>query len=62
MNAELQYESDIEFHQGGYLLVAYTDHQVEQFKKNVALQNSLGIHSRFLTPLQAKAIVTAFKH
>lgn len=57
MNEELQYEGDIEFHQGGYLLVAYTDHQVEQFKKNVALQNSLGIHSRFLTPLQAKEIV-----
>lgn len=57
MNEELEYDGDIEFIQGGYLLVAYTDHQVEQFKKNVILQNSLGIKSKFLTPLEAKEIV-----
>ena len=57
MNEELEYDGDIEFHQGGYLLVAYTDHQVEQFRKNVALQNSLGIASRLVTPQEAKEIV-----
>jgi sarcosine oxidase subunit beta len=50
----LEYRADIEFKQGGYLLLAYTEKQVEQFKKNVALQNSLGIESLFLTPEQAK--------
>lgn len=57
MNEELEYDGDIEFHQGGYLLVAYTDHQVDQFRKNVQLQNSLGIASKFLTPQEAKEIV-----
>ena len=57
MNEDLDYVGDIEFKQGGYLLVAYTDKQVEQFQKNVSLQNSLGIESRMVTPLEAKDIV-----
>ncbi len=57
MNEELEYDGDIEFHQGGYLLVAYTEHQVEQFRKNVTLQNSLGIDSRLVTPEEAKEII-----
>ncbi len=47
---------DIEFRQGGYLVLAHTDHQIEQFEKNVALQNSLGIPSRFVDKAEAKAI------
>ncbi|HOE55973.1 MAG TPA: FAD-binding oxidoreductase [Bacillota bacterium] len=56
-NEELQYEYDVEFKQGGYLIVASTEKEVNQFKKNIALQNSLGIPSRLLTPKEAKEIV-----
>lgn len=56
-NEELKYERDIEFNQGGYLLVAGTEKEDEQFKKNVKLQNSLGIPSVYLTPKEAKEII-----
>ncbi len=48
---------DIEFHQSGYLLPAYTEKMVEQFKKNLALQESLGIPSRWVTPEECLDIV-----
>jgi sarcosine oxidase subunit beta len=57
INEELGYEGDCEFKQGGYLLLATTEKEVEQFKKNISLQNSLGIPSRLITPAQAKEIV-----
>ncbi|MCG0276227.1 MAG: FAD-binding oxidoreductase [Thermosediminibacteraceae bacterium] len=57
LNEILDYEGDIEFKQGGYLLMAVTEKEVEQFKKNVALQNSLGIKSVLLTPEEALEIV-----
>ena len=47
---------DIEFRQGGYLVLAHTEKQVEQFGKNIALQNSLGIPSRFVSKNEAKEI------
>ena len=50
-------EGDIEFHQGGYLLLAYTPKMVDQFKKNLILQNSLDIPARWATPAEAKEIV-----
>ncbi|WP_371370894.1 NAD(P)/FAD-dependent oxidoreductase [Sporomusa aerivorans] len=50
-------EDDIEFDQGGYLLLAYTPKMVEQFKKNLILQNSLDIPARWTTPAEAKEIV-----
>lgn len=56
-NEILEYDRDIEFNQGGYLLVAGTEKEDEQFKKNVKLQNSLGIPSKYLTPKEAKEIV-----
>lgn len=56
-NEELEYEYDIEFKQGGYLIVASTEKEDTQFKKNIALQNSLGIPSRYLTPKEAKEII-----
>lgn len=56
-NEELQYERDIEFNQGGYLMVAATEKENEQFKKNVILQNSLGIPSAYLSPKEAKEII-----
>jgi len=56
-NEELQYDGDIEFKQGGYLIVSSTEKEHEQFKKNVALQNSLGIPSKLLNLDEAKEIV-----
>jgi len=56
-NEELQYDGDIEFKQEGYLLLASTEKENEQFKKNVKLQNSLGINSRKITLDEAKDIV-----
>ena len=53
---EAELGMDIEFRQGGYLVLAHTEKQVEQFKKNIALQNSLGIPSRFVTKEEAKEI------
>jgi len=42
--------ADIEFLQGGYLVLAYTDEDVEQFRKNVALEQALGLDVETLTP------------
>lgn len=56
-NEELEYDGDIEFHQGGYLLVSSTEKEDVQFKKNVELQKSLGIPVEYLTPQEAKEIV-----
>jgi sarcosine oxidase subunit beta len=49
-------DTDIEYEQGGYLIIAYED-EVDQFKKNVSLQNSLGLDSKFITPEEAREIV-----
>jgi len=54
---ELDYHGDIEFKQGGYLILASTEREMDQFRKNVALQNSLGIKSQVLSLDQAKEIV-----
>ena len=47
---------DIEYDQGGYLIITYND-EVDQFRKNVELQNKLGLKSRFITPEEAREIV-----
>lgn len=47
---------DIGLYQNGYLLVAYTEAQYEQFKKNVALQNSMGVQSSLVTHDEAREI------
>jgi sarcosine oxidase subunit beta len=57
MDDELEYDRSIEFKQGGYLLLAYTDREMNQFIKNVELERSLGIPASLLTPAEAKAIV-----
>jgi sarcosine oxidase subunit beta len=54
---ELDYSRGIDFCQNGYLMCAATEKELEQFKKNVALQNSLGIPSRIITPEEAKEII-----
>lgn len=57
MNDDLAYDDDIEFNQGGYLLLAYTEAGWEQFKKNVQLQAAHGLQVETLTPKEAKEIV-----
>ena len=56
-NDELKYGGDIEFKQGGYLIVSSTDKEYEQFSKNVKLQKSLGIDVEQISPQEAKEIV-----
>lgn len=53
----LNYPDDIEFKQEGYLILATTQEEHEQFKKNVVLQNSLGIPSKVCTKEEALKIV-----
>lgn len=55
LSDELDY--DIEFNQKGYLILAYTEKEVAQFKKNVRLQQRLGINSCLLSPEEARYIV-----
>ena len=57
LNEELEYDDDIEFKQKGYLILAHTEKEFEQFQKNVALQNSLGIPSEMVAPERAREIV-----
>jgi len=56
-NEELGYAGDIEFKQGGYLIAGASDEERELFRQNVALQNTLGIPSKLLTPREAKQII-----
>lgn len=55
LTEELDY--DIELNQAGYLLLAYTEKEMRQFKKNVELEQSLGIDAKMVTPKEAKKIV-----
>lgn len=56
-NEILGYKHDLEFKQGGYLLLATTDEEVREFNENIKLQNRLGIPSRKLSLEEAKEIV-----
>lgn len=55
LSGELNF--NIFFRQGGYLILAFTEQEVEQFKKNVKLQNSLRVRSRLIEPREAKEVV-----
>lgn len=57
MNEALDYDRDIDFHQGGYLLLAHSDEQWEQFLKNVELQHKNGVMTEVKTPEEARGIV-----
>jgi len=50
-------EEDLEFYQGGYLVLSFDEEEAEEFKDNVKLQNSLGVESEYLSPKEAKGIV-----
>jgi len=52
---ELEFNGDIEFHQGGYMMLVTTEKELMQTKENIILQNSLGIDTKLLTPQEAKA-------
>ena len=56
-NELLNYDQDIEFKQGGYLLLSKSIEENKQFKRNIGLQNALGIPSKFLSLEEAKEIV-----
>ena len=47
----------VDYREDGYLLLATTPEEREQFKKNVALQNSLGVPTRFIEPHDAADIL-----
>ena len=55
MNADeiLNYKRSIDFNQSGYLIVATTGKEDQQFKKNIELQHRLGIPSKYLKPEEA---------
>lgn len=56
-NEILEYDRDVDFKQSGYLLVADTDKETEQFKKNIDIQHACGIPSRMLNLDEAREIV-----
>lgn len=53
----LEYQGNLEFKQEGYLILATTKEEHDQFTKNVRLQNQLGIPSKQLTKEEALKIV-----
>ena len=57
LNEELDTGFDIEFKQRGYLMLAYNEPLFEQYKKNVALQQSLDVPVKLLTAEEAREIV-----
>lgn len=52
---EIGYDGEI--FQGGYLILAFTEEEVERYKENVALQTSLGLEVDFLSAKEAKEVV-----
>ncbi len=57
MNEILNTRRDIELKQGGYLLLAYSKKELDQFEENIKLQHKFDIPSRLLTVKEAKEIV-----
>ena len=54
---EEEFGHSVEFHQGGYLLLAHTPEMSDIFKSNIALQQSEGINVSLLDPQQAREVV-----
>lgn len=50
----LETDIDIELKQKGYLLLAYSEKEMDQFRSNVEVQHQLGIPSRLVSCLEAK--------
>lgn len=45
---EVELNSDIEYNEGGYLVLAYTEEQVIDAKEKISMQNKLGINVRWM--------------
>jgi sarcosine oxidase subunit beta len=45
---------DIEYKQGGYLVLSYDEREATQFEENVKMQRSLGLNVELLTPNRVK--------
>lgn len=45
---------DIEYKQGGYLVLSYDEGEAKQFEENVKMQRSLGLNVELLSPQQVK--------
>ncbi len=58
LQEELDHPDDLEIRQCGYLFMIYTEAEREQFRKNIALQRSLGIPVEELDPQQMKDLVS----
>jgi sarcosine oxidase subunit beta len=52
-----RFADEIDLRQHGYLFLLSTDGDMAAFREAVALQNRLGVPSRVLTPVEARAIV-----
>ncbi|MFA4639851.1 NAD(P)/FAD-dependent oxidoreductase [Pyrococcus kukulkanii] len=50
-------EYNFSFEQTGYLFLLYDDKEVEEFKRNIKIQNKFGVPTRLITPEEAKEIV-----
>ncbi|NJE85087.1 FAD-binding oxidoreductase [Thermococcus sp. CX2] len=50
-------EYGFSFKQTGYLFLLYDEEEVEEFKRNIAIQNRFGVPTRLITPEEAKEIV-----
>lgn len=50
---------DSEYYQGGYLLLARTEKQIEQFRKNIALQNRMGLDCKLIGLDEVKLVAPA---
>ncbi|MBT9151075.1 MAG: Sarcosine oxidase subunit beta [candidate division WS2 bacterium] len=57
MDEELDFPGGINLKQGGYLVLAYQEEEIVQLKKNVVLQNSLGIKSKIISPGEVRSMV-----
>lgn len=60
LDDELHPDFPLPFHQTGYLFVAHEEETLEVFKKNIALQNSLGIPSELVDADGIRKIVPEF--
>ena len=45
---EVELDSDIEYNEGGYLVLAYTEEQLADAREKIAMQNELGIDVRWM--------------
>ncbi|MCD6383992.1 MAG: FAD-binding oxidoreductase [Thermoplasmata archaeon] len=54
---EEELDHPTEYTQTGYMFLLHTEEEVEEFKRNVSLQNSLSVPSRIISPEEAKEIV-----